>query len=549
MNLLLAFIVAMVVTVALVPLLTRYAGTLHVMDAPNARKVHAVPVPRVGGIAMFVGSTVALLPWLLQADARLSAVLLGGAVVFLFGLVDDRAELSAPVKFTGQLLGIAIVVGFGDVAIDCYSLTERHALPAWIGLSLTVFFILGVTNAINLADGLDGLAGGTTLLSLLALGIMALSVDYADVAVLALAIAGAILGFLRFNTWPARIFMGDCGSQFLGFMAAVLSVMFSQHSGATVSVAVPLLLLGLPVVDTLMVMAQRAREGRPLFAADRRHVHHKLLDLGFDHHEAVAVIYGIQGLFFLAAWFMRFEPDTHIVAVFIGLAGGAVGLLILAGRRGWRWRRSPRDLGATLASGSRLRLALHWLAQSRHLPRWSLRIAAVCVLGYLGTVALEEARVSIDVAWLAGALGLVLAATLYGPQGRPEWLARAALYIAMTLAVFLDHQAGPQAEAVQLAKRGLLPLLVACVALRMRLTQQRRFELTTLDVLLIFVAVAVPNLPGLFGSESNVGLSVAKLVVLFYAIELFCDQSRLGERWVGTGVIVFLAVVAARAIG
>ena len=118
----------------------------------------------------------------------------------------------------------------------------------------------------------------------------------------------------------------------------------------------------------------------------------------------------------------------------------------------------------------------------------------------------------------------------------------------MKLAVYLDHQAGSQAEVLRVVKWSLLPLLVVCVALRMRLSQQRRFELTTLDVLLIFVAAALPNLPGLFGAESNVGLSVAKLVVLFYAIELFCDQSRLGERWVGTGVIVFLAVVAARAI-
>jgi len=170
------------------------------------------------------------------------------------------------------------------------------------------------------------------------------------------------------------------------------------------------------------------------------------------------------------------------------------------------------------------------------------------VLGYLVAVGIAGNRVSTDIAWLAGGLALVLAATLYWPQGRPEWLLRGALYIAMTLAVYLDHETVADSVLLHVAKWGLLPLLAVCVALRMRLSQQRRFDLTTLDVLLIFVAAVVPNLPGLFGEGSNVGLSVAKLVVLFYAIELFSDQTRLGQRWVGTGVIVFLAVVAARAI-
>jgi UDP-GlcNAc:undecaprenyl-phosphate GlcNAc-1-phosphate transferase len=548
MSLLLGFIVAMIVTMALVPLLMKHAGALRVLDAPNARKVHRTPIPRVGGIAMMVGTVLGLLPWLLQGSSTLIAVMLAAGIVFVFGVADDRADLSAPVKFTGQLLAIAVVIGFGGVMIDSYSIVVRHDLPAWFGVPLTVLFMLGVTNAINLSDGLDGLAGGTTLLSLVALGALAFSIDFVDVAVIAFVIAGAVLGFLRFNTFPARIFMGDGGSQFLGFMVAVLAVMFTQHDTVALSPAVPLLLLGLPVVDTLMVMAQRAREGRPLFSADRRHVHHKLLDLGFDHTEAVVVIYGIQALFFLAAWFMRYQPDPLIVGVFASLAIGVVGLLIGAGRAGWRWRTVPEQMPATLHGGPPLRPAQAWLLRPEHLPRWALQAAGVCVLAYLATVAAISDPATPDLAWLASALAIAAGVALVRPSGHLGWLAKGALYIAATLAVYLDHHSSAMAPAARILEWAVLPLLAVSVALRMRLSQERRFELSTLDVLLIFVALAVPNLPGLFPLTSNVGVSVLKVVALVYAIELVADQSARGLRLLAAGFVLFLLVVGARTI-
>lgn len=548
MNLLLGFIVAMVVTMALVPLLMKHAGALRVLDAPNARKVHSSPIPRVGGIAMATGTVLGLLPWLLEGNSTLVAVMVGAGIVFIFGVADDRADLSATIKFGGQLLAIAVVVGLGGVVIDSYSIVVRHDLPAWIGLPLTVVFILGVTNAINLSDGLDGLAGGTTLLSLVALGALAFSIGFVDVAAVAFVISGAVLGFLRFNTFPARIFMGDGGSQFLGFMVAVLAVMFTQHDSVAFSSAVPLLLLGLPVVDTLMVMAQRAREGRPLFSADRRHVHHKLLDLGFDHNEAVAVIYGIQALFFLSAWFMRYQPDPTIVVVFTSLAVGLVGVLIGAGRAGWRWRAGSVARAWPVQGASRLRLVFDWLARPEHLPRWSLQASGVCVVTYLAAVAATADVATPDLAFLAGALAIGALVAIVQPPGRVAWLAKGALYTAAALAVYLDHHTVGVLPAVGILEWTVLPLLAISVALRMRLSQERRFELSTLDVLLIFVALAVPNLPGLFSISSNIGVSVAKLVALVYAIELVADQSARGLRLLAGGFTVFLLVVIGRAM-
>ena len=297
-----------------------------------------------------------------------------------------------------------------------------------------------------------------------------------------------------------------------------------------------------------MVMAQRWREGSPLFKADRRHVHHKLLGLGFDHAEAVAVIYAVQAVFFVTAWQIRYEPDTVIVAVFLLLALIIVGTLGAAGRLGWRWRHTP--VVAEAGSASPLRRALVWLAAPTHLPRWSLRVAATCLLAYVLAVGLLAGRPATDIGWLAAALAVVLLVALllgaYAP--RSDWLARVVLYVGAAMAVYLDHVTPEKVAALQQVKWLCLPLLVASVAVRIRLSTERRFTVTALDVLIMFAAAVVPLLPGLAGGRSDLGLSLLKLVALVYAIELFTDQSPRGQRLVAFGVCVFLTIVAVRAL-
>jgi UDP-GlcNAc:undecaprenyl-phosphate GlcNAc-1-phosphate transferase len=554
MNLLIAFIVAMGITMALIPPLMRAAGALHVLDAPGGRKQHAGPIPRVGGIAMAAGAFVPLLIWM-PFDARTLACLAAAGLVLAFGIWDDRATLSPTAKFIGQLLAVFVVVFGADVRIGTLSLADRVALPEFLSIPLTVFFLLGATNAINLSDGLDGLAGGTTLLCLAMIAALALPSGLDPVMTLAIVVCGSILGFLRYNTYPARVFMGDGGSQFLGFTVAVLAVQLTQNVAAPLSAALPLLLLGLPIVDTLMVMSQRLREGRSPFAADNKHIHHKLLGLGFDHHEAVVVIYAIQSTFFLAAWFMRYESDGAIVAVFAALAFSLLGALIGAGRLGWRWRQGAAVPAATgmPVQASTLRRAVGWLAQPAHLPRWALRCAGACAIAYLAAVGVLADVPTRDVAWLAAAIALLLATALLAGRlarepgtGPVEWMSRVALYVAATLGVYLDHVDASKPAALQIVKFSVLPLLALCLVMRVRLSGDRRFRFTPLDALLIFVAISVPNLPGLAGASSNLGLSVAKLVVLVYAIELFVDQSSRAARALSAGAVLFAVIVAGR---
>lgn len=525
MELLLAFLVAMSVTMALIPPLMQLAVRFRFLDAPNERKVHALPVPRVGGIAMAVGMLLAL--GLSGSHSQPMPAFIAGVLVLLaFGVWDDRCTLNASTKFAGQIIAVLIVMVWGDVEISSTTLAERYVLPEWFSWPLTFLFLLGVTNAINLADGLDGLAGGTTLLSLAALALLAFNSGSAFVGGVTIAIMGAILGFLRFNTHPARVFMGDGGSQLLGFSAAVLAVVLTQDQSTPLSSALPMLLLGIPIIDTLMVMTQRILAGRSPFSADRKHIHHRLLALGFDHHEAVVAIYCLQASLFVTAWFLRYEADPTILAVFVGFSLATIGALQVARRAGWRWRAAQPDRAAPTSPLAR---AAGWLRRPEHLPLWSLCIVTAIVGAFFAVSAASLPVAPPDIRILAGLLCVVMLALLLMQWRAAEtgWIARGAIYIAVAMASYFNHEVG--ASAVwPFAQWAVFGLLVLCLALRFRLVSDRNFRITPLDVLVIFVAVVVPNLPGSVVSSAGLGASIARLIAIMYATETIIGA---GARW------------------
>lgn len=544
MDLLLAFVLAMSVTMALIPALTRLAGRFDVLDAPGPRKVHTRPIPRIGGVAMVSGALLPLVLWL-GGDARLSAFLPAALLLVAAGVWDDRVSLDWQPKLAAQLLAAAIVVGWGDVLIESVAVTGRVELPYLAAVPLTVLFIVGVTNAVNLADGLDGLAGGTTLLCCCAIAMLALTVDARFVATIAIVLAGSILGFLRYNTYPARVFMGDGGSQFLGFTVAVLSVMVTQHAQSPVAAALPLLLLGLPIIDTLSVMAQRILEGRSPFVADANHIHHRLLGLGCAHHEAVVVIYVLQGALFLAAWLLRYESDVAILATFAAFAATVLSVLSLAASRGWR--RRPASAGPTApplrsdacASADRF---------GRSLPGLALGVVGLAAAAYSVRTAAVARDVPADVGWLALVLAVATILTLAAARRGParDWLAHAVLYVGAVLIVYIDVTASPPLPG-PIALAGIA-VFAGAVMLCFQLAGVRRFRLTTLDVLVIFVALALPNLPGSIASPRELGLAAVKLLVLFYGIELIIGHSDRARAWLLLGGAVVLSTIAMRSL-
>jgi UDP-GlcNAc:undecaprenyl-phosphate GlcNAc-1-phosphate transferase len=534
------FLVAMIVTIAWLPVFGKFATKWGIIDAPGHRKVHTTPIPRIGGVAMAIGVLIAAII-VVPLGPRDRYFMIGAGVVALCGVLDDRYDLDYRIKALGQVIAAAIVVIGGDIQIHALTLDDRIFLPHWISVPLSMLFVVGITNAINLADGLDGLAGGTTFLSLCALAILAYGAGEPSCAALALAFAGAVLGFLRFNTFPASIFMGDAGSQLLGFAVGVLSLRATQGGNGDISIGTPILLLALPILDTLSVMIQRISEGRSPFSADKNHIHHKLLALGFDHHEAVMVIYTIQAGLFLLAYWLRFESDLTFLGAIAVFFLGSITLLQLAARRQWRLRSAQASRESALAH------LVTVLRQPRHLPRWSYLAISVGVGAYAALVAIQNLAVSGDVRWLLICMLAIVLAWLAVLRTKPlSTVEKSALYITAAVLVYLDHTLNHTDSLLNKAVWASMLLMAAGTLLRMRLASDRRFALSSLDLIVLFVALVVPSLPSSLGLPDGGALGIAKLVVLFYAVEALVNRSESHVLWVRVAASVLLAGLVAR---
>ncbi len=520
------FLLAMVVTMAWLPVFGRAATRWGIVDKPGVRKVHAVPIPRIGGLAMVIGVLVAAII-VIPLGSHDRWFLIAAVVLAAFGAADDRFDLHYGIKLLGQLLAILIVVIAGDAQIHSFTLDERLLLPQWLSIPLTVLFLVGITNAINLADGLDGLAGGTTFLCLGALAMLSHSSGQVVTAALSLAFAGAILGFLRFNTFPASVFMGDAGSQLLGFAVGVLSLRVTQSGTSALSAAMPVLLLALPILDTLSVMVQRVSEGRSPFSADKNHIHHKLLALGFDHHEAVMVIYAIQADLFLLAYWLRYESDLTILGVVSVFFIVSLTLFQAATRRGWRFR-NPQ----AATQDSPLARFVSTLLEPQYLPRWSYLAVAFAVGAYALLVLLETATLSGDVQLLLIALLGVTCVLLAILRAKPlNIVEKAALYVTAAVLVYLDSVILPEQRIFAMSTWTAIGVAAVGTILRLRLSPDRRFVLTPLDLIILFVALVIPSLPGSFAMPDGGAAGIAKLVTLFYAIEVLVSRVELGAVW------------------
>ena len=303
------------------------AKRLHLVDAPGVRKVHSKPIPRIGGVAIFVSMIGLVLPVLLLPNvigetfrlvqSKIITVLGAAGLMFLIGLVDDVKGLRVRTKLLSQLVA-ALVVCAAGIRIESIPVTASLSIQfGWFSWLFTLIWIVGITNAINLSDGLDGLAAG---ISAIACGVIAvLSIYNGDtvMAILMLALLGSLSGFLLFNFEPAKIFMGDSGSLFLGFTIASASVLSATKTETIVGLALPVLALGIPIFDTLFSMLRRFLERRSLFAPDRRHFHHRLLALGLRQRHVVITAYLVTCLAAGLGMFMLVTRNSQTIIIFI----------------------------------------------------------------------------------------------------------------------------------------------------------------------------------------------------------------------------------------
>ena len=336
-----AFAVAAVLSYFFTPPVKNFAHKVGAIDVPkDARRMHKKPIPRLGGLAIYGGFLCSILIFG-QLDETMLCVLLGAAIIVALGIFDDVLALGAKLKFVVQIVAAAIPVCIGDLQIGLFTNLNPLSDTPFVHLGIlavpvTIIWIVGITNAVNLIDGLDGLAVGVSSIAAITMLAVALLTGNMPIAITMAALAGACIGFMPYNLNPAKIFMGDTGSTFLGYMLATVSIMGLFKFYAVISFAVPFLILGLPIFDTANAIIRRVAAGRSPMSPDRGHVHHKLIDMGFNQKQAVAILYAISATLGLTAVVLTSSGEVKAIVLLLAfLAAILVGACIIYGAEHW----------------------------------------------------------------------------------------------------------------------------------------------------------------------------------------------------------------------
>jgi len=535
-------LLSVLITIALIPVFSRVAVRLKAFDLPNDRKVHSQPIPRSGGPAMALAAFVPILFWNYD-NQFVAAYSAGGGVLVAFGLLDDFREVKPWIKFVGQIAAAIIVIVFGGVEIRSLGvlLPDGYQLSPWLAVPLTVVAIVGVTNAINLADGLDGLAGGICLLIFSCIGYLAYLEGSMVIGLISLALVGAIFGFLRFNTHPASVFMGDAGSQLLGFSAITLSLALSQGQTA-LSPLLPLILVGFPVLDTLTVMFSRIAQGRSPFAADNNHFHHNLMGIGLYHSESVLVIYIIQTMLIVAALLFRFYSDWLLLSGYLLFSAVVLATFSAARRTGWRIKRF--DLLDVLVIGK-----LRTLRDDGRFIRITFSLFHFGLPLLLVVTCLLSARVPRPISYASLGFAAFLAVAWSTGRERVGDVLRMTLYLLIPFAVYFSEKNLTATMSVASIKlyNGVFWLFAVVIVLISKFSRrQGGFKSTPLDFLILFIVVIGLNLPEQSIQELSIGLVAVKIIILYFCYEVLLAELQEKFGRIALSTIGALLVMAAR---
>lgn len=528
-----AFLLSLLIGAMLTPCLMLGARRLGVLDQPGHRKVHKEPIARVGGIAFAVGALVSIGYWVPKYDAVIGIVA-GLLIIVSMGCVDDVLDLQVRYKFGGQFLAASVVAIYSHLSWQPFSMILGFSFPGWLSILLTIILLVAVTNAMNLSDGLDGLAGGLSFLSFGLIVFIAYQLEDTLVLFLALPVMGGLLGFLRFNTFPARVFMGDGGSQFLGFALGTAALLLTQPGRSPVSPVLVLFCIGVPLLDLVAVATQRLLEGRSPFYPDQEHLHHKLLRLGFSHDQVVLIIYFLQiGLVGLA-YSCQLKSDLFLASLY---------LLILAGVGSFFYVLSAGRVLDEMSEAWRARTPLRrsWFLSGPRFSQMCLYGLTAGVVGFLLLGILLPNNGPREISYLAL---LLVGAVSLGIRGNPKAVlatTRLGLYLGATLVLYLVEQAIlGAANEVSLLYQGFFGVLALLLLLAIYLDQGQRFQANPMDYLLLFLALVMPFHLGLQIGQVELGSMIAKLIVLFFACEFLLQAYSTKTRHLGylSGIVL-----------
>ena len=288
-------VIAFLVSYILTPYIAHVGKKENMVDMPGHRKIHEEAIPNLGGIVIFFGFLLSLL-FIIQIEGQFRILLIGGVIILLLGVIDDITNLSPKYKFLIQMVPALIVIIYNSDLINSFIVSQLKSfdLLGYLLYPILIFWIVGVTNSINLIDGLDGLACGISLIALVTFFILGLRQNLEALSLISIALAGSMLAFLKFNFYPAKIFLGDSGSTFAGFMLASVGALWVLNSGNAFLIFIPIIILALPIFDTLFAIWRRYRGHHPIFQADKGHLHHRLLARGISHKNIVLILWGVS---------------------------------------------------------------------------------------------------------------------------------------------------------------------------------------------------------------------------------------------------------------
>jgi len=535
---LLIAIVAMAISMAIIPLMMRFAPKIGMIDVPDPRKVHTAPIPRVGGLGIVIGALVPMLLWLPVNDLTI-AIILGAVILLVFGTWDDIAELGHYVKFIGQIAAAVVVVYYGDLYVSYFPLYGYETIPESVGRPFTVIAIVGMINAINHSDGLDGLAGGESLISLAVIAYLAYLYSSDLMLVITAAAIGGIFGFLRFNSHPARVFMGDGGSQFLGFILAVLVLILTQQVNTVLSPAVAILLLGLPVIDILAVFFLRAKHKMNLFRATRNHIHHRLLDIGFLHYESVIFIYGIQFILVISAIPLMYEHDIVAMLFYLFVCLSVFGFLTLSERTGFKVHKEK--------TGSRdiLSVVLNKYPRLCDVPIKSLE-SGLSLFIFASALVVYEVPVDIAVSSLVLLLLLlfVVVTGLFGYQGY-----RLIVFVTIGFSIYLFATYPVDWLSHQVDLLFVYFIIMSVLGfITAKAFSTEEFKITPLDYLVIAIVLLIAFLPGKNEFRESIIWMLVQIIILFYVCELLIQNMKSQYNRFTASVALALALIAYRGL-
>ncbi len=503
----------MLVCVLLIPMLIRYASYLGMQDLPDERKIHSSAIPRVGGLAMVCGALLSTLIWI-EHSIAIYCYMLSVIIIAIFGIWDDKVQLNHKVKFIGQLFAALLVVTLGDVNINSLPFIYDGIIPDYISMPFTIFALLGITNAINLSDGLDGLAGGSSIFSLGVIALIAYTSGELQLVMLSFAVVGAVLGFLRFNTYPASVFMGDTGSQFLGFSLGVLVIWLSQNYVPVMSPSIAIVALGVPILDTFYVMSQRLLNRQSPFKPDKRHIHHKLLNSGLDHYEAVSSIYLIQSIFVVSAYLFRFQNDYIVLGLYTIFGLSLIFILEMYSKN--------KKLSDKKHSDSFFSRLLSRQENRSQLSRFCVGIAAMLMSVYFFLVVLSSDTIPIEVIFISvGLIAFNLILFLNRKSTFIKSILRIDLYLISTVITYLIMINAEMSSSFEQLLSIVFAILIIVTILGFVFPEKKRLTITPLDYIIIFIMILISILPGdIFFDVTHYATDITRLFILFYVTEL-----------------------------